>query len=178
MVSFTQATLAVLGLATAASAAPTAVAAPFRPAGPGRRDLEPRRAKITPKVMIVSLVSTAFVVYQSRHARRAPEASLARVCVLRRGARRARAQAGCSGVAPILIGANPRPPPACPLAALQFAPERATWVEELELVHNTSVPLLSPLFPKVACNEAHEICICECLPRPRAESRLPANDEG
>lgn len=63
MVSFTQATLALLALASAASAAPAAVAAPFRPAAPGRRDLEPRRAKIVPKVMIVSLVSCATFLY-------------------------------------------------------------------------------------------------------------------
>lgn len=60
MVSFSQATLALLGLAVAASAAPAAVAAPFRPASAERRDLEPRRAKIVPKVMIVSLVSLPF----------------------------------------------------------------------------------------------------------------------
>lgn len=37
--------------------------------------------------------------------------------------------------------------------------ERATWVEKLGLVHNTSVPLLSPLYPKVACDAAGDICI-------------------
>ena len=55
MVSFTSATLAVLGLAACASAAPKPAA--IRAVRPERREIEPRRAKIVPKVMIVSMVS-------------------------------------------------------------------------------------------------------------------------
>lgn len=40
-----------------------------------------------------------------------------------------------------------------------FSYERSEWVEGLDLVHNTTVRGLSPLYPKVACNEAADVCI-------------------
>ncbi|KAK4052027.1 hypothetical protein OIV83_002321 [Microbotryomycetes sp. JL201] len=40
-----------------------------------------------------------------------------------------------------------------------FAPERAVWIEPMQLKYNYTVPGLSPLYPQVACNKAREVCI-------------------
>ncbi|GAA6060777.1 hypothetical protein JCM10212_006757 [Sporobolomyces blumeae] len=39
-----------------------------------------------------------------------------------------------------------------------FAPERAVWMEPLELTHNVSFAGASPLFPYVACNARRTVC--------------------
>ncbi|KAK4051264.1 hypothetical protein OIO90_004745 [Microbotryomycetes sp. JL221] len=40
-----------------------------------------------------------------------------------------------------------------------FAPERAVWIEPMQLKYNYTIPGLSPLYPNVACNKAKEVCI-------------------
>ncbi|ORY77643.1 purine nucleoside permease [Leucosporidium creatinivorum] len=40
-----------------------------------------------------------------------------------------------------------------------FTPEREVWIEPMQLVVNYTIPGLSPLFPYIACNKAHEVCI-------------------
>ncbi|KAM0788042.1 hypothetical protein ACM66B_006240 [Microbotryomycetes sp. NB124-2] len=40
-----------------------------------------------------------------------------------------------------------------------FAPERAVWIEPMQLTYNYTVPGLSPLYPEIACNKAKEVCI-------------------